>query len=50
MVKPDDQAAYTYVNLQQTANDTPNGPFITRHVVPEVKFEKKDLQHLNNCI
>jgi len=41
VVKPDDPLAYTYVHLQQTANDTPNGPFATRHVVPEVKFEKK---------
>jgi hypothetical protein len=41
VVKPDDPAAYTYVPLQQTANDKPNGPFATRHVVLEVKFEKK---------
>jgi len=41
VVKSDDPAAYAYVHLQQTANDTPNGPFATRHVVPEVKFEKK---------
>jgi hypothetical protein len=41
VVKPDDPAAYTYVHLQQTANDMPNGPFVTRNVVPEVKFEKK---------
>jgi hypothetical protein len=45
-VKPDDPVAYQCVNLQNIANDISNRTLATIRVVPEVKFEKQDLQNL----